>query len=61
MPRTGRPVDLDLEIGLADDVEEADVLDARDRFQDVDDALAGLLERRHVIAEELDRVGSLDP
>ena len=42
----GSAVDLDLQVGLADDVEQPDVLDARDRLEDVDDPLAGLLQRR---------------
>ena len=53
-------VDLDLQVGLADDVEQPDVLDPRDRPQDVDDPLADLLQLLQVVAEELDRVGPLD-
>ena len=37
-------VDLDLQVGLADDVEQADVLDPPDRLEDVDDPLPGLLQ-----------------
>ena len=53
-------VDLDLEVGLADDVEQPDVLDPRNRLEDGGDALAALLEDFQVGAEELDRVGPLD-
>ena len=34
-------VDLDLEVGLADDVEQPDVLDPWDRLENVGDPLAG--------------------
>ena len=56
----GPAVDLDLEVGLADDVKDADVLDAADAPENVDNPLAGLLERGQVGADELDGVGSLD-
>ena len=42
----GLAIDLDLEVGLADDVEHADVLDPRYRPQDVGDPLAVLLPGR---------------
>ena len=38
------PVDLDLEVGLADDVEQPGVLDPGDLVQDVDDPLPGSLQ-----------------
>ena len=57
----GVAVDADLQVRLADDVEHPDVLDPRDGPQDRRDPLAGGLERLQVGAEELHRVGPLDP
>src|SRR5271157_406677 len=58
--RTELAIDLDFEVGLTHDVEHAHVLDSRDGFQDLDDALTRFLEDFQVVAVDLDRVGSLD-
>ena len=54
-------VDLDLEVGLADDVEQADVLDPRDRSAGCSTTRWPVcFEVRQIGADDLDRVGPLD-
>ena len=53
-------IDLDQEVGLADDVKHAHVLDPRHGLQDAGDALTQLLEFVQIGTDDLDRVGALD-
>jgi hypothetical protein len=62
-PVTGgrRPVDLDVEIGLTEHAEDAEIGHARDLIHFPQHVAGEVFERRQIRADDLDRVGAFDP
>ena len=60
-PVAGRllAIDLDIEVGLADQMEDAEIGDAADVAHHVHHLGRGLLEHVEVRADDLDRIGAL--